>query len=388
MNVGGPAWQVSVLAKGVDPAKYPTQVVTGRVGSNEQDFLQLRDPLLEVNYNEYLGRAVSPFDDIRALWSLIKLMRKTKPAIVHTHTAKAGTIGRLAAIVTRVPIRLHTYHGHVLAGYFSPSVTKVFVGIERMLARYSTVLVSVGEKVREDLLQRKIGSEDRFVSISPGVADIELPNETAARAELGIPNDVPLVLFVGRLTAIKRVDRLIDAFEIILAAAPSAVLAIVGDGDLAEDVRNRVETLGESVRLLGWRPDLANIYGCRGVTVLTSDNEGMPVALIESSMAGNPSVVTDVGSAREVVIDGVTGFVVRKDSTAIAQAVLEILDDPIQFERMGNAAKLHATTRFSAGRLASDYQELYDSLIQRALVGRTATSRRLSRRQIRLASRS
>jgi glycosyltransferase involved in cell wall biosynthesis len=263
-------------------------------------------------------------------------------------------------------------------------MTAVFVSIERWLGHFSTMLVSVGDQVRKDLLERQIGRHERFRSISPGVQDFDLPSREEARRRLEIPNESPLVLFVGRLTSIKRPDRLIQAFRLVLEHVPDAKLLIVGDGDCAANAREQARDLGDSVRWLGWRGDLATIYGAKAVTVLTSDNEGMPVTLIEASMAGNPSVATDVGSAREVIVDDVTGFVVDREPSSIADALIRLLTDADQFDRMGRAARQHASLNFGADRLAADHESLYEDLVSGGLKGANRRFKRLQKRILRL----
>jgi glycosyltransferase involved in cell wall biosynthesis len=363
MNVGGPAWQVSVLTRGLENNQFTSQLVCGEISEGEADFLALRDPQLPVTRISTLGRSINAFDDVRALWQLIRIMQKMKPHIVHTHTAKAGMLGRVAAIVTRVPIRVHTFHGHVLHGYFSPLVTRIFIQIERILGRFSHGIVSVGSQVRDDLLAVGIGSPEKYTVIAPGVARGETVSSDAARKSLGLDPDAHVALFIGRLTQIKRPDRLLEAFSLVLEKDPSAVLLMAGEGELFEATKASGAYFGDSVRFLGWRSDLALLFAAADVAVLSSDNEGMPVTLIEASMAGVPCVTTDVGSAREVVLDSETGFVVPTDSVAIAQALTTLFSDDRLRHAMGISASRHTMENFSSSRLIHDHETLYRGLI-------------------------
>jgi glycosyltransferase involved in cell wall biosynthesis len=297
-----------VLTRGLENGEFTSQLVCGEISEGEADFLALRDPELPVTRVRTLGRSLNAFDDVRAFWQLLSIMQKTKPQIVHTHTAKAGVLGRIAAILTRVPIRVHTFHGHVLHGYFSPLVTRVFIQIERVLSRFTHGIVSVGSQVRDDLLAVGIGTPEKYTVIAPGVARGEIVSKNFARKSLGVDPEAQVALFIGRLTQIKRPDRLLEAFDLVLKEVPSAVLLMAGEGELFESTKAMGEHFGESVRFLGWRSDLATLFAASDVAVLSSDNEGMPVTLIEASMAGVPCVTTDVGSAREVVLDNETGF--------------------------------------------------------------------------------
>jgi hypothetical protein len=181
MNVGGPAWQVSVLTRGLQPPQFDTHLVCGRVAVDEADFIALRDPALPCTYVEGLGRSVKPLDDLRAFITLVRMMRLEKPDVVHTHTAKAGVLGRVAAVVARVPYRVHTFHGHVLHGYFSSRVTKAIIVIERLLARRTNVLAAVGSKVRDDLLDANIGRPEQYRIVPPGVEISAGCSKTEAR---------------------------------------------------------------------------------------------------------------------------------------------------------------------------------------------------------------
>ena len=364
MNVGGPAWQTSVLTRGLGDHGFETRLLAGHLDDGEADFVALRDPDLEVVPIAGLGRSIRLGGDLRAFWSIYREIRRFSPMIVHTHTAKAGVIGRVAAVAARVPIRVHTFHGHVLHGYFSPLTTCLVRMVERVLARHTTALVAVGQRVGEELVDAGIGTTEKFTAIAPGVGfPGTLLDRADARALLDLPATGPVVLFVGRLTSVKRPDRLLAAFEQVVAKVPDATLAIAGQGDLLEEVRSNAQRLGQSVRFLGWQPDVASLYAACDVVVISSDNEGMPVTLIEAAMAGVPGVTTDVGSASEVVDDQVTGLVVSTDAEAIAEALIDLLSDPGRRLEMGCAAELRARQCFSSERLVADHAALYRRLI-------------------------
>ena len=362
MNVGGPAWQVSVLTRGLDEHRFESRLVVGDVGEGEADFIALRDPDLPALKIPALGRSVRFGDDLRAFVAIRRAIRDYRPDIVHTHTAKAGLLGRIAAATCRVPVRVHTFHGHVLHGYFNKWVTRAVRIIEGLLARQTSVLVTVGSQVRDDLIAAGIGRADQYVVIPPGVALGVLPDQVAARRDLDLPINQPVVLFVGRLTAIKRPDRLIEAMDLVLQRRPDVILAIAGEGDLFKETRRLAEPLGASVRFLGWRRDITCLYAAADCMVLTSDNEGMPVTLIEAAMAGVPSVTTNVGSAREVVLDGVTGLVVAPSAAAVADGLVRLLDNDLR-HRMGAAARARAETEFCTQRLIADHEALYERLL-------------------------
>ena len=364
MNVGGPAWQSSVLTRGLVEHGFETRLLTGQVDGGEADFVSLRDPELPVVEIEGLGRSLRMGGDLRAFVAIIREIRRFNPHIVHTHTTKAGVVGRIAAMLTGVPVRVHTFHGHVLRGYFSPAVTRLVAFVERMLARRTTALVAVGERVREELLAAGVARRDRFTVIPPGVALPPVVDRAEARIALGLSSDGPVVLFVGRLTAVKRLDRLLEAFAEVRDRVPDAVLVVAGEGDLTDEVRLVATSLGDAVRLVGWQSDVAQLYASADLVVISSDNEGMPVTLLEAAMAGVPGVTTDVGSAAEVVEHGVTGLVVPPDAGALSAALVELLLDAERRSVMGRAAAERAAERFGSARLVTDHAVLYRRLIE------------------------
>jgi glycosyltransferase involved in cell wall biosynthesis len=361
MNVGGPARQVATLAGGLDRERFEQALCTGFVDRSEadQDWMDTVD--LDIRRIPGLGRAVRPGDDGRALAGLVREMRRFRPHIVHTHLAKAGVLGRAAAVVAGVPARVHTFHGHLLHGYFSPLKTRAVVAVERGLARPTTALVAVGSRVRDELLEAGIGPRHQYSVVPPGVDLGIAPEPAAARRALGLPAG-PIVTFVGRLAAVKRPERFVDVAMAVARSHPDACFAIAGDGELADEVRARARPLGRRMVFLGWRGDVETVYSASDVVVLTSDNEGMPVSLIEAAASGTPAVTTRVGSAPEVVADGVTGFVTDKDPRALVNAVTRLLDDEALRTAMGQAASQRAKARFGADRLASDIANLYEAL--------------------------
>lgn len=369
MNVGGPAWQASVLTSGLDSSVFHSRLVCGRVADGEADFTALRQSDLLVNRISALGRGVRPLNDLRALAALRREIRSFQPHIVHTHTAKAGVLGRIAAISCRVPIRVHSYHGHLLTGYFGPLVVRIIRIVESLLARRTSALVAVGARVRDELIEAGVGIAEQYAIIPPGVRQGPIPSVREGRKALGIDEGTQVVLFVGRLTRIKRFDRLIKAMAIVTSEAPETLLVVAGEGDELEDAKRVAEPLGTAVRFLGWCSELSFAYGAADVVVLTSDSEGMPVSLIEAAMAGLPCVTTDVGSAGEVVVHGRTGYVVSTDPESISEALLTLLQDDGLRERMGDTARQLAERNFPEARLVSDHELLYKRLVADQRIG-------------------
>jgi len=362
LNVGGPALQATVLSRGLDPARFDQRLLVGAVGPEEGDYAALRAPDLNAESVVGLGREPHAGRDVRALYEISRVIRDFRPHIVHTHKAKAGVLGRTAAWAHRVPATVHTFHGHLLTGYFSPTKTRVVVNVERMFAPGTTRLIAVGSRVRDELLDARVGRRSQYVVVPPGTGFSSVPCRDDARHRLSLPLDVPVVAFVGRLTGVKRPERFIDAAIRLTVARPSCHFLVAGEGELLEALRARARPLGNRIRFLGWCADVEQVYAASDVVMLTSDNEGMPVSLIEAAVVGIPAVTTRVGSAPEVVLDGVTGLVTAPDTQELAEAAGTLLDDDQLRRRLGDAARLHASERFGAARLVDDIASLYEQV--------------------------
>ena len=371
MNVGGPALHALLLNERLDPSRYESRLAAGQVGEAEGDYLALHgaDPARFVSIPA-LGREVEGGRDWTAFWALVRLMRSFRPHVVHTHTAKAGALGRLAATLCRVPVVVHTYHGHVFDAYFSPLKTRLVVLAERLLAGRASALVAVTDRVRRDILARGIGRQDRVVVVPLG---LDLDPMIAAparrgelRRELGLGADVPLVGIVARLVPVKAHETFLQAARAIAPVRPDAMFLIVGDGERRSALEAMAGELGLAgrVRFLGWRADLDRLYADLDVVVLTSKNEGSPVALIEAMAAGRPVVSTRAGGVEDVVADGETGRVVPVgDDAAVARAILDLLEHPAEAARLGAAARDAVRARFASARLVADVDRLYRRLL-------------------------
>ena len=342
MNVGGPAALIVRLLEGLPDHA----LLTGDVDPAEADHLALRAPGTAHVRVPGLGRRVHAAGDARALAFLIAELRRRRPDVVHTHTAKAGVLGRLAARLAGTPHVVHTFHGHLLHGYFSPAATRAVVGVERLLARTTDRLVAVGHQVRDDLLTAGVGRPEQYVVIPPGVTIRTPPSRSEARALLDLPLDRPVVATVGRLIGIKRPDRMLE----VARRLPDVIFLVAGEGPLLEATRSAAPP---NVRFLGWRRDVETVHAAADVALSTSDNEGMPVTLVEAALCGTPAVATDVGSAREVVV----GQVVAPDADALASAVRDVLR-----RDLGPAALAHASRHFSSQAMLSAHAHLYAGL--------------------------
>jgi len=387
LNVGGPALHVSYLAKGLTERGYDTMLVAGRVGDSEGSMeYASRELGVEPHYLAPLKRDISAWSDSAAMWSIRGLIREYRPHIVHTHTAKAGAVGRMAALTARLPeppIVVHTFHGHVLRGYFDPKRTAAFRVIERSLARKTDRLIAVSPEVRDDLVDEGIAPPEKFEVIRLGL-DLERratpdPAQSAElRARLGAGDSSLLIAWLGRMTQIKRVDDLLTAFADLRARGIDAHLALAGDGPLRLGLEGLARELGVADRahFIGLQREVAPLYGAADVVALTSGNAATPVTLIAALAAGTAIVSTDVGGVRDVVRDGETGLLVEAGDTAgIASAFERLAADPGLRRGLAEAGRSDVRQRYSVERLVGDVDGLYRRLLDERVVARRATSR-------------
>jgi len=368
LNVGGPAIQAVLLSTGLDPERFECVLIAGTESASEGSMIDLgrlgAPPALRRIPS--LGREISPLDDLRALGALIALMREFKPDIVHTHLAKAGTLGRLAARISGVPVVVHTYHGTVFRGYFGSLRSRLFLEIERALARVTTRLVAITAGQKRDLIALRIGNERQVVEIPLGLElgpFIDPPSRDEARALLGLTSDEPVVAIVARLVPIKDVGLFLQAFARL---PPATIGIVVGDGEERANLEAQAAALGiaSRCRFLGWQRDVRSIYAAADVVVLTSRNEGSPVSIIEAMAAGRPVVCTDVGGVADVVTDGVSGLLVAHGEVdALADAIGGLLADPKLRQELGMEARRAVYPRYDVSRLVIDIASLYASLV-------------------------
>jgi glycosyltransferase involved in cell wall biosynthesis len=379
LNIGGPSIQAITLSSRLTARGLETLLVHGRLGEGEGDMRYLLDGSTETRALPALRRPIAPAHDAVALAQLLDLLRDMRPDIVHTHMAKAGSLGRTAAAIYNVTAGrgrrakiVHTYHGHVLEGYFGGTTERIFAAAERGLARVTDAIVAISPAIRDELLQQhRIGRADQYRVIPLGfdlhaLSAIDDPQRRQARAALGIDEGAHVVSTVGRLTAIKQHELFLDAAALVAARDPAALFLIAGDGERRAELERRAKALGlaDRTRFLGWRRDLTTIYGATDVFLLTSRNEGTPVALIESLAAGVPGVSTDVGGIRDVIGGDDVGLIAPfGDARALADHVVALLGDRERRRRMGDAGRQSVTSRYSLDRLVDDVERLYRELL-------------------------
>lgn len=380
LNIGGPAIQAILMTEAFRQKGYRALLLTGEVPALEgsMEYLAVERGIVPIKIGS-MSRRISWFKDLTTLWQLVRTFQHEKPAVVHTHTAKAGTLGRLAAIATGVPVRVHTFHGHVFRGYFSPLVTRIFLTIERFLARHTDCIVAISESQKQELAEvYKIAPAERIAVIPLGIAlDPFLAVDGRVgefRSSLGCETNTFLVGWVGRLTGIKDPDLFLRCAGQFVGESRTVHFALVGDGELRKHCEDQVATagLGSVVSLPGWHKQLEGVYADLDLVVLTSINEGTPVSLLEAMASGKVFVATDAGGVRDLMVGPSTqrggfevfqnGILAPRDETVVARAVTYLMENPETCRTMGQVGRNSVRERFSSQRLSDDLESLYLSL--------------------------
>jgi len=371
LNIGGPALHCIILNSELDPGRYVSMLVTGIESPYEGNMYELaEEKRVEPIVIYALGREIFFKEDFRALIRLIKLINLERPDIVHTHTAKAGTLGRLAAKLTGVPIVIHTFHGHVFHSYFGFFRTKFFLWLERLLAKFTDVIITVSEQQRDEIIKYKIAEPEKIVAIplgldlKPFIYSNSDPNEL--RKEFSVPEQTKLVGIVARLVPIKNHVCFMEAARLVLERKDDVRFIIIGDGELRSTLEQKARNLGIEARVIfmGFQNNLQKIYAGLDIVALSSYNEGLPVALIEAMAAGKPVISSDVGGVVDLILDGDNGLLVpTNDAKALAEATIYLLEHPDRRKMMGEAGRKKVYPFFDKKRLVEDIDILYENLL-------------------------
>jgi glycosyltransferase involved in cell wall biosynthesis len=377
LNIGGAAIYVIQLTAQLQAMGYDSQLVCGQVGKDEGDMRYLADEKhLPLTIVPTLGREISLIGDIKTIVQLWQLMRREKPDIVHTHTAKAGLVGRIAARLAGVPAVVHTFHGHVFAGYFGKLKTSVFLSLERFCALLSTRIITLSTALKYELAHVfYVTSEKKIEVIELGFELNKLSafkrGDTSFRQLGNIPLDMPLVGIVGRLVPIKNHELFLHAAKIVTDTLPNVHFAIVGDGERRTELEmlTRQLELERCVHFTGWIRDLTAVYAALDMLVLCSNNEGLPVSLIEAMAAGVPVISTAVGGAPDLLEQGQLGkLVAAGDAPALANAIIEQVNNPTAIKTIEHIRQA-VISRYAIETSTSRTDSLYRQLLS------TSTSR-------------
>lgn len=369
LNVGGPAIHVILLTAHLRPPVFDSTLVCGRVGSHEGDMAYLTEAYgVAPIYVPELGRELSPLRDLITLFKLWRLMRRLRPDIVHTHTAKAGFVGRVAAWLAHVPVRVHTFHGHVFHGYFGPRKTAFFLTLERLTARLTDRLITISPALRDELVSvYRIAPAEKIAVVPLGLdlsPYLNTPRHLGEfRRQHNLPADTPLVGIVGRLVPIKNHALFLEAAQRVRQSRPDAHFVIVGDGELRESLLAQTKALGlaDAVTFTGFLRDLRPVYSDLELLVISSDNEGTPVSIIEALAAGVPVVSTAVGGVPDLLDGGRLGTLVPPgNADALAQAMVTALATSAADR---SDLRQSVADQFGIARLVSDLSSLYRDLL-------------------------
>jgi len=351
MNVGGTARYVGDLVKNIPHST----LATGHVqGFEIEDSVVTAIPVIRI---EKMGRKISPRKDFQAWLELREIVRHERPKIVHTHTFKAGLIGRF---IPGSHKRIHTFHGHLFDDRsFSFFEKHVITIIERLLALRTDLLISVGDRVGAELRAQKIGPSKTWASIAPGVQPLPQHQKSLARTQLGLEGEGILFGWMARMSLVKNPELLLEVAKFL----PSVNFVMAGGGELLEQIQ---KTAPSNVAVIGWSK-ADEFWSAIDCAVSTSDNEGMPIALIEAQLAGLPVITTDVGSSGEVVQNGVTGLLTSKNVKEFAQAVQRLDSDTVLRKSMGNRAKERALKEFSVEKMLESHKKIYAHLTNKSI---------------------
>jgi glycosyltransferase involved in cell wall biosynthesis len=351
VNVGGTARYLTQLAEHLPNHNIKIVIASGYVQGEE-----VEDPsasVFKIIRIPSLGRAINPIADYKAYNELKKVVTDIKPDLIHTHTFKAGLIGRTRDF--GVPV-VHTFHGHLFTDPEFKGVKGTVIRlIEKYLAPRSHSLVTVGIGVAEDLIKKGIGSRSQYRSIAPGVSPLDITKRSKAFKNVNLADDGKFVVgWIARMTGVKNPNRALEIAEKL----PNVRFVMAGGGDLLDSIKT---TAGNNVSVVGWQ-DARDIFGLCDLVLSTSENEGMPVALIEAQLAGLPVVATDVGAVSEVIQTGLTGLVVPADNAALLLAVIEIINSSDKGKAMGKAGAIRARKLFSIEQMVTAHVDLYRSI--------------------------
>lgn len=375
LNIGGPAIHTILLSSTLNKNGYKDILICGKVSESEGDMIYLaRDKGLDPITVPTLGRDISFKKDVQAFISLYSIIRKEKPDIIHTHTAKAGALGRLAAIFAGVPVKIHTFHGHVFDGYFNPFRAKLFIFIERFLALFTDKVIAVSDSVKDDIVNRLKVAKNSKSTVIPLGFELEKFLRCEAkkgifRKKIGLSDDALLVGIVGRLVPIKNHRMLLDVARTILNKNSNLNIKflIVGDGELKNIlmVYTKKLNLENHVIFTGWIEDLASVYADLDVVALTSLNEGTPVSLIEAMASAKPVIATAVGGVRDLISEDKNGLLANSnDAEDFSKKLLKLLEDNDMRLKFGIHGRGFVKEKYSKNRLVADIENLYKECLK------------------------
>ena len=384
LNIGGPTYNAAYLTKHLS-SKYETMLLAGMKDDTEasSEFI-VRDMGIEPQYIADMHRSINPMNDVKAFFEIIKIIRQFKPDIVHTHAAKSGALGRMAAFICGVPVIVHTFHGHVFHSYFHPVKTKIFILIERFLAVISTKIVAISNLQKKELTQDfKICKPEKMEVIPLGFdllrfTENQEEKRKQFREDYKVEEDEIAIGLVGRLVPVKNHRLFLDVINEVKKQTTKKVrFFIVGDGEergnierYAKDLEiDFISTNFKSAKALltftSWIKNVDYVNAGLDIITLTSFNEGTPVSVIEAQASNKPVVSTKVGGIQDVVIENETALLSQSaDANAFANNLLKLVEDDDLRNSFGKKGSQHVLQQYGFKRLAADIEGLYDNLLK------------------------
>ena len=381
LNLGGPTYNAAYLSKYMAP-EFETLLVAGMKDESEASSEFITEQLgLEPIFIEDMHRSLHPVKDLKSYNQIVKIIREFKPDIVHTHAAKSGTLGRLAAINEGVPVILHTFHGHIFHSYFSPLKTKIFLNIERYLSKKSSKTIAISNKQFEELCQDfKIDKPEKFEIVPLGFdltrfSENKEENRKVFRQKYLIKEDEIAIGIIGRLVPVKNHALFLEAFKGAKAKTDKKIKAvIIGDGELKEEIFAKAEELNLEINhnnpdetdivFTSWIKEVDKALPGLDIVALSSLNEGTPVSLIEAQAAGIPIVSTRVGGIEDVVIENKTALLSdKRDVAAFNNNLTKLINNKTSRDLFSKNGPSNVKEKFSYNRLVSDMKMLYNKLL-------------------------
>jgi len=361
MNVGGVASLLIGYMENLDKNKFEHVLITGNCEDNETDLLKQTNFEGKVIYLRNLKRSVGVFKDLITFIEMRKILKSLSPDIVHTHTAKAGLIGRLSALSLRnKPLIIHTYHGHLLYGYFSALVSFLIVTIERVLAWGTNLLIADSMQVKIDLLNNGVGKEKNWQVVSPGIRKLPNIESDVARNELGISKDANLICWIGRFTNIKNPMLAAQSFSTLKNKTNKKfTMIMVGDGELFTSVQEYISNNKLDIKLVGWKTNVSNFLAASDILLLTSKNEGFGMVIAEAGWYRKPTISTKVGGVTEFITNGETGILVDSNEDDISDAISLLFEDRSLMNKIGANAKKQTNNLFTSEIFTKKHEEIY-----------------------------
>ena len=372
MNIGGPSIHTALLTKYLQGQDYHSLIISGTLSEGEGEMSYLLDGIQSKHMTvPSMQREISPWEDLKTVLYLTKIFRREKPQIVHTNMAKAGMVGRVAAWLAGVPVICHTFHGHVFAGYFSPFKTRIFILIERLLARISSRIIAISENIQFDLFSTyRIAALNKIELIPLGFELDKLPDretyQNFFRTKFSISKNAFIIGIIGRLTEIKNHILFIQVADLLCRQHNDVHFLVIGDGELHTELVNYVKklNLSDKIHFTGWIQETAKIYSDLDLLIQTSKNEGTPVTIIEAMWYRIPVLSTNVGGVPDLISDGETGYLLDSTEPAVFVTVIEkLLQNKKLRDKIGLTAHEFINQKYHVNRLINDIKALYKRLL-------------------------